>query len=46
MIVSVKDIKLNVKKSLGGKKLSFSVSVVEKITRIIAILGIVKLIKN
>ena len=35
MIVSVKDIKLNVKKALGGKKLSFSVSVVEKITRII-----------
>lgn len=35
MIVSVKDIKLNVKKDLGGKKLSFSVSVVEKITRII-----------
>ena len=33
MIVSVKDIKLNVKKALGGKKLSFSV--VEKITRII-----------
>lgn len=35
VIVSVKDIKLNVKKALGGKKLSFSVSVVEKITRII-----------